>query len=237
MLFGIGKQIKKIGEKQINTTKKLYIGVQVRHEENSFYPWLFSNFIQIKCNLDSEHRRLEFYNFYKKEQFDLPNHFLDYNYVKVSDMLHYGGVKALKWELEQKRYIEIKLDQYYLFGRDEYHYAHHLHQNLIYGFDDKQKVFMTVGYDNSGKIQRYNVSYRDINETLKRNKSHIIKIITYCQGFRFYRFMPEYIQRICKDYLEEKIQNCLCRHFCQQKKRFKESESIENFVPRKELIF
>lgn len=211
--FGIGKQIKKIGEKQINTTKKLYIGVQVRHEENSFYPWLFSNFIQIKCNLDSEHRRLEFYNFYKKEQFDLPNHFLDYNYIKVSDMLHYGGVKALKWELEQKRYIEIKLDQYYLFGRDEYHYAHHLHQNLIYGFDDKQKVFMTVGYDNSGKIQRYNVSYRDINETLKRNKSHIIKIITYCQGFRFYRFMPEYIQRICKDYLEEKNTELLMQAF------------------------
>ena len=105
-------------------------------------------------------------------------------------MLHYGGVKALKWELEQKRYIEIKLDQYYLVGRDEYHYAHHLHQNLIYGFDDKQKVFMTVGYDNSGKIQRYNVSYRDINETLKQNKNHVIKIITYCQGFRFYRFMP-----------------------------------------------
>ena len=163
--------------------------------------------------MDSEHRRLEFYNFYKKEQFDLPNHFLDYNYVKVSDMLHYGGVKALKWELEQKRYIEIKLDQYYLFGRDEYHYAHHLHQNLIYGFDDKQKVFMTVGYDNSGKIQRYNVSYRDINETLKRNKSHIIKIITYCQGFRFYRFMPEYIQRICKDYLEEKNTELLMQAF------------------------
>ena len=128
-------------------------------------------------------------------------------------MLHYGGVKALKWELEQKRYIEIKLDQYYLFGRDEYHYAHHLHQNLIYGFDDKQKVFMTVGYDNSGKIQRYNVSYRDINETLKRNKSHIIKIITYCQGFRFYRFMPEYIQRICKDYLEEKNTELLMQAF------------------------
>ena len=101
-------------------------------------------------------------------------------------MLHYGGVKALKWELEQKRYIEIKLDQYYLFGRDEYHYAHHLHQNLIYGFDDKQKVFMTVGYDNSGKIQRYNVSYR---------------------------FMPEYIKRICKDYLEEKNTELLMQAF------------------------
>ena len=32
--FGIGKQIKKIGEKQINTTKKLYIGLKVIQEEN-----------------------------------------------------------------------------------------------------------------------------------------------------------------------------------------------------------
>ena len=202
--FGQGKQIKKIGEKRVTTGRRLYIGVQVRHEENSFYPWLFSNFIQISCNLNSEHRRLDFYNFYKREEFDLPNHFLDYNYYKVIDLLHYGGIKAIKWELSQKRYIEIKIDQYYLFGRDEYHYIHHFHQNLIYGYDDKEGMFMTIGYDNSGKMQKYKISYKDMNKTLNRNVNAVIKSITYHQGFRFYRFMPVYIKNICKDYLEKK---------------------------------
>lgn len=202
--FGQGKQIKKIGEKKISTTKKLYIGVQVKHNDNAFYPWLFSNFIQINCNLNSEHRRLEFYNFYKNEQFDLPNYFLDYNYYKVTDLLHYSGIKALKWELKQKRYIEVKLDQYYLFGRNEYHYMHHLHQNLIYGYDDKQRIFMTIGYDNSGKIQKYNISYQDMSETLNRNTNLVVKSILYHQGFRFYHFVPAYIKKVCKEYLEKK---------------------------------
>ena len=202
--FGEGKQIKKIAEKEINADKQLYIGVQVRHEENSFYPWLFSNFIQINCDLNSEHRRLEFYNFYKKEQFDLPNHFLDYSYLNSSDVLHYGGTNVLKWELSQRRYIEMKLDQYYLFGREEYHCVHHLHQNLLYGYDDKKKIFMSAGYENSGKLHTYTVSYSDMMAILKQNINLVIKVITYHQGFRFYRFVPEYIQEVCTDYLEER---------------------------------
>ena len=99
-----------------------------------------------------------------------------------------GGISAIKWELCQKRYVEMKLDQYYLDGRDEYHYEHHLHQNLLYGFDDKQKIFLAVGYDNLGKIQRYHISYEDMKETLKRYEHIVIKSITYHQGFRFYRW-------------------------------------------------
>lgn len=200
--YGEGKNVKKVGERQLKTGKQLYIGVQVRHEENSFYPWLFSNFIQISCDVGSMHRRLEFYNFYKDEQFDLPNHFLNYNYIQVQDLMQRGGISAIKWELCQKRYVEMKLDQYYLDGRDEYHYEHHLHQNLLYGFDDKQKIFLAVGYDNLGKIQKYHISYEDMKETLKRYEHIVIKSITYHQGFRFYRFVPEYIKKVCKDYLE-----------------------------------
>ena len=87
MLLWRRKKCQKVGERQLKTGKQLYIGVQVRHEENSFYPWLFSNFIQISCDVGSMHRRLEFYNFYKDEQFDLPNHFLNYNYIQVQDLM------------------------------------------------------------------------------------------------------------------------------------------------------
>ena len=159
----------------------------------------------------------KFYNFYKNEQFDLPNHFLDYSYIKVSDLLHYGGVKVLKWELEQKRYMEIKLDQYYLFGRDEYHYVHHLHQNLIYGFDDKQKVFMTVGYDNLGKIQRYTVSYHDINETFKQNKDVMVKVISYQQGFRRVVLCQNICKMSVKTFLRKKYRTCYAGVFTNRK--------------------
>ena len=81
---------------------------------------------------------------------------------------------------------------------------HHLHQNLLYGYDDKKKIFMAAGYENSGKLHTYTVSYSDMMAILKQNINLVIKVITYHQGFRFYRFVPEYIQEVCTDYLEER---------------------------------
>lgn len=202
--FGQGKQIKKIGEKKISTTKKLYIGVQVKHNDNAFYPWLFSNFIQINCNIDCMYRGLDYYCFFRDERHDIVNYFLDYNYMTAEDLKHYGIVKTLKWELFQKRYVEMKLDQYYIEGRAEYYSKHFEHQTLIYGFDDQKKSFLLAGYTNDGKIQKFTIKYNEVEQSITRYPEADIKRISYCQGMRWYEFMPEYIQKVCKDYLEGK---------------------------------
>ena len=200
--FGQGKQIKKIGEKRVTTGKRLYIGVQVKHNENAFYPWLFSNFIQINCNIDCKFRGLDYYCFFRDERHDIVNYFLDYSYLTSEDMEYYGVVKLLKWELCQKRYVEMKLDQYYIKGRDEYHSKHFEHQILIYGYDDTRKCFLLVGYSNNGKIQKFTIKYKEAEQSIKRYPEADIKRISYCQGLRWYEFIPEYVQKVCQDYLE-----------------------------------
>lgn len=195
------RKLCKVGEQKIDDGKQLYIGVQVRHEENSFYPWLFSNFISISSNLGDLHRRLDYYNFFKDEQFDLTSYFLDYNHIRVKDLIWQGGIEAVKWELSQGRYMEMKLDQYYLEGREEYHFQHHVHQNLIYGFDEKKKCLFLIGYDNNGKIGKFNISYRDWEESIQRYPDIVVKNICYHQGFRFFRFLEKHVKKMCRDYL------------------------------------
>lgn len=79
-------------------------------------------------------------------------------------------------------YIELKIDQYYLSGHKEYHVRHHLHQNLIYGYDDHLHTFLTLGYSNSGKIKKHTIQYMEMKRDLKRYPD--IQIRKGCEDFR-----------------------------------------------------
>lgn len=197
------KCLKKIGEKEIASVKPLYIGVQVRHEDNSFYPWFFSNFIQINSDVNCTHRRLDYYSFYKDEEYDLISYFLNRNRFDAEELMKKRGIHSLKQTILKGHYVELKIDQYYLFGHEEYHVRHHLHQNLIYGYDDRLHAFLTIGYNNSGKISKYGIQYMELKSNLKRYPKVQIKIMMYRQGIHFYRFIPSYIKSIFEDYLAE----------------------------------
>lgn len=208
------RQLVKLGGNEFASGKQLYIGVQIRHEDNSFYPWFFSNFIQINSDINCIHRRLDYYSFYKDEEYDLVNYFLDRNRFEVKELIQLKGIHYLKRMILDNRYIELKIDQYYLYGREEYHMRHYLHQNLIYGFDDQLHVFMVIGYDNYGKIKKYKIRYSDLKSSMKRYPEVQVKILTYRQGIHFYRFFPSYVKGIFEDYLagrnsEEKVQSFL----------------------------
>lgn len=43
------------------TKKNLKIGIQVKLNDNTYYKWLFSNYIQMSCDLTHPDRRLEFF--------------------------------------------------------------------------------------------------------------------------------------------------------------------------------
>lgn len=79
-------------------------------------------------------------------------------------------------------YIELKIDQYYLSGHKEYHVRHHLHQNLIYGYDNHLHTFLTLGYSNSGKIKKHTIQYMEMKRDLKRYPD--IQIRKRCEDFR-----------------------------------------------------
>lgn len=181
----------------------LYIGVQVRHEENSVYPWLFSNYIQLSCDVANRDKRLEFhYGITKHWDCNIFHYFLDTNRYETSDILEMGGVKYIKKCLGRGKYLETKLDQYYISERDEYHSYHHLHQNLIYGYDDQKRCFMLVGYDRNGKLVKTQIGYADLRESLKRNRKGLFQVITYRQDGYHFRFHAGYVRKMIQEYLD-----------------------------------
>lgn len=182
--------------------KELYIGVQVKHRGNSVYPWIFSNFIQLSSDITNLDRRLEFhYGTLKHWDCNSFHYFLDANKHDASDILSLGGVKYIKNCLNKGKYIETKLDQYYITDREEYHTIHHLHQNLIYGYNDKVKSFYLIGYTNNGKLIKTKIKYADLISGIKQNKSISFKIITYEQDSYPIEFDPDYVKEMIQQYL------------------------------------
>ncbi len=206
--------VKKI---RVEEKRKLYIGVQVRHEENSYYPWLFSNFIQLNGNVYNQDRKLEFhYGLSKHWDYNILHYFFDTNRYTAGDILKMGGIKYVKNCLDEGKYMETKLDQYYIEEREEYHSFHHLHQNLVYGYDDRKKILSVAGYDKSGKLVKTAIRYRDFRQSLNCNKDILFQVITYQQDGYHFRFNGNYVKGMIREYLDginssEKMQHIVPR--------------------------
>lgn len=201
--------VKKRTESQLESiSKKLYIGIQVRHEENSYYPWLFSNFIQLGCDVNNPDRRLDYVFGIAKhwENSDI-SYFLDKNRYTAEEVSWLGGNKYLIWCLKQGKYIETKVDHYYLEGREEYMSIHHYHQVLIYGVDEKRREFLLLGYNDRGKLQMMQMSFVDFRKSLEQRKDILYKTIQYEQDGHFYKFNIQYFREMLHQYLES-IDSC-----------------------------
>ena len=188
--------------------KPLYLGVQVKHGQNSYYPWLFSNFIQLGCDVDNPDRRLDHVFGISKhwENSDI-TYFLDKNRFTGEEIAYLGGIKYLLYCLHQGKYIETKIDQYYIKEREEFWNTHHYHQNLIYGADEKKKICFLLGYDRRGKVQEMEISFSDLEKSLKRRGDIIYKTIQYEQDGHFYHFSPDYFREMLYEYLHS-VDSC-----------------------------
>ncbi len=184
--------------------KDLKIGVQVRGNENTYYPWLYRNFIQISCDVQDVDRTMDyFYGVEKDWRFDWHNYFLNSHKVSLNLINHYGVIKYLKERIEEGEYIEVCLDQYHVANRAEFHMIHHLHQNLIFGYDDVKKIFCLLGYTDHGNLTTTEISYQDIKYQFAKKKCvSDIYIIEYEQDAYGMQYQEEYLKKMIRQYCE-----------------------------------
>jgi hypothetical protein len=92
-------------------------------------------------------------------------------------MVHYGGIleqkgfpyqdfdsnrrllEFISGEIQQRRYVTIYLDEYYIPGKDVYQKWHFVHNSLIYGYDPQSKTFHGLGFTKNQVLKRFSISY------------------------------------------------------------------------------
>lgn len=180
------------------------IGVQVRGNANTYYPWLYRNFIQVSCDIHSVNRPVDFFYGVEKDwNFHWINYFLNFNEIPQHMITHYGVLPFIRECIDKGKYIELRLDQYHIQNRDEYHRHHFSHQNLIYGYDDSQKLVYLLGYANAGQMVKTELSYADLKyQFIKRKCVTDIFVIEYKQEAYGFEYQGKYITMMMHQYLD-----------------------------------
>lgn len=178
-----------------------YIGVVINLSDNQYYKWLFNNFIQIKLDYNNP-THLD-YTCIPQRDWNLYTYhpFVKYSEEKLSilDKLNISLCDYLKVNIDNNKYIELYIDEYYLPKSNSYMNFHHRHQNLIYGYNGDLFDVLTV---QNGKPLKINVKYSDIELGLCNSLDEIcIRTIEYKPCIATYKLNISLIKEEMKNYL------------------------------------
>ncbi|GIQ71279.1 hypothetical protein DUZ99_13005 [Xylanibacillus composti] len=135
-----------------------------------FYPWFYSNYIQLRCYRDipnnMHHDYLNFYNY------DLAKDLFPWLTVeKISREVFakgFGDIASFICEcLDSDYYLYLFLDKYFLPERDEYQTRHFIHDHFIYGYDRDERLFDFIGFDTRGLFRRSPIAFEDLDSAFR----------------------------------------------------------------------
>ncbi|MBP3325591.1 MAG: hypothetical protein J6L77_04120 [Coprococcus sp.] len=85
--------------------------------------------------------------------------------------------------IRQEHYVFLYVDRYYISGYEEYKVEHHLHEILLYGFDEKEKIYYCA--DNIGdgrfgtlecKYEEFEAAYDAIHDVPFHQNVHLLRL-------------------------------------------------------------
>lgn len=190
------------------SAKEIYIGFQVKLNNNTYFDWLFSNYIQLSCDIDDADCKLKYYyGLYKDYRYYMDNYFLNYNKVNVREYkcLGISIFDFVKGCLSNRKYVEAFFDQYYIKGQAEYGKQHCYHQFMIYGFDDLEEKFEILGYNFNGILEKEFISYEDFNKCLEEDFQENLLVVTEFEpDSRTFELNVNNLMESIKDYIDGK---------------------------------
>ncbi len=122
----------------------------MQHKDGEIF--LYNSFLNIECLKEGYDLNLCYTTLIEKENcYDLHHiniwkEYEDFLIEKKTDL-----VSAIIDESNNGNYVYIAFDDYYLPNKT---HEHELHINMIYGFDDDERVFFSVGYDRENNYRK-----------------------------------------------------------------------------------
>lgn len=110
---------------------------------------------------------------------------------------------ALICEMLDHGYYQMgTFDEFYVPEKLGYQKRHFVHNNLLYGYDDVNQCFLSIGYTRNRLYEPFTISYADYVESVYRLKQRFIGAL-FCayQPNPACRFQPETYRAVLSDYV------------------------------------
>lgn len=141
------------------------IGLECCLLNNQYNKWMSNNFIQLYYNRNNP-VKLDYSGLIQRDNRSYSiNPFIKFSYIErdVLDSLKIKLIDYILSQLDTNKYIELWLNEKYipyLAAYDKYDY---IHESLIFGYDNKNKVFNLISFLQGKPIQT-TVSYDNISK-------------------------------------------------------------------------
>lgn len=139
--------------------------------------WLQQFFLDLKVY----YNETQFNYFFMEEHLEDALSFERLSYEEVDEK----GIDIIVYSrqnIAQGNYINIHLDEYYLSAKDGYHLKHYVHENLIYGYNDKKKVFYAYGFTRRQKMKVFQIPYKEYYRAYAKGKVYYQSGAHYLKG-------------------------------------------------------
>lgn len=144
---------------------KLKFGISICLGDNCYYKWQFQNHIQWKYNLrdDSIIKLDHDYAVRKAWLYYSLNYFVTYDSESILLLMDLGVsmVDYIKTKINYNTYVKLDLDSFDIENVVKYKKKHHLHECLIYGYNDEQQKIYLIAVS-KGKFKKAAISYEDL---------------------------------------------------------------------------
>lgn len=116
--------------------------------------WLYQYFINIVLFYNPSYINFLFFDEETEWEFQMQR--------KGYREIDYGVIikKTKEW-LQEGVYVNIHLDEFYIRHKDNYQCRHYVHENLIYGYDDRKGCFLAYGFAERQQMKTFKIPYEE----------------------------------------------------------------------------
>lgn len=135
----------------------------------------------------------------------------DYTYYKAEDLsLDTDYILKAKEFISEEVYVSFAMDQFYYSKSIEYQKYHYHMQLMLYGYDDEQKIFYGVGFDEKSNLGLITISYDEfetcVNSCLRNYKDYPVWVNWYFIAVTEFKNMDK-VYKLNVNSMKEDIRN------------------------------
>lgn len=189
----------------VPSIKTFYFTLSAAVMENhpDFENWFYTNYIQLYYQIGSPHK-LNFYGL------NLIHGVWDYypllDIERISQemlrVMRADMVELARWAIQTEGYVNVFLDEYYTEHRYAFQTEHRTHDFLLYGYDDSQQHFLTVGFDENQRYTSTHIPYEALRNAFASVTEKRSMVILRVNREKRFALDFENIQEMVSDYLQ-----------------------------------
>lgn len=176
-------------EHYFSQQSEIVVGIQLNMGISSWFPWKYTNFIQLYASPDDLVPHY-FYKIARTEEENLLHIFLEYQMETVDCIreLLGGAISFFINCIEEKHYIRINTIE------DG--------PVLLYGYQKKQEKFLAILVNSEGETIPKMIAFQTVKEWMeKADKKDCVQLIQYCQAGRIAELETDLILMFLKEFL------------------------------------